>query len=117
MTIIQFPGKFKQPPPRPQQQAPKRAAPRPGGACGKPKAKEGIANKAIRLVLSVIWCLCMLTWPLPQWVLSMDVFFQFLRMLYYSTTPGMHAGWTFTMHFAFMIGFYFFIFFYKPAWR
>lgn len=114
MTIIQFPGKFR-PPPRPL--APQRPVPKARAAAGSTVRKRSLGYKVARALTNVLWCVVIFTWPLLEWVLSMDVLFQFLRMLYYSGTPGMHAGWTFTMHFLIFIGLYFFMVFYKAEWR
>ena len=65
-------------------------------------------------VMRVIWLLVVLTWPLVSWVVSLYVFFQFLRMLYYWSTPGSHAGWSFLAHFAVLVFLICFTALYKP---
>lgn len=46
-----------------------------------------------KIILAIFWI------PI-KWILSMDCFFQLLRMLYYWNTPGIHAGWIFLAHFS-----------------
>lgn len=62
---------------------------------------------AIQIILAIFWI------PI-KWVLSIDCFFQLLRMLYYWNTPGIHAGWTFLMHFALLTALMIFITSSKP---
>lgn len=42
----------------------------------------------------------LLIWPLFRWVLSINVFFQFLRMLYYWDNQEVNAGCVFLLHFS-----------------
>ena len=51
-------------------------------------------------VARVAFLLC---WPLLRWLMSLDVFVQFVRMLWYWNTPGVHAGITFAVHFAVLV--------------
>ena len=100
-TIIKFPSHgdtFKG--------APVRDPSKPGGVI-KSKAAAVIAG-----LWRFVWVLFVLLWPIVGWVFSIEVFFQFLRMLYYWNTPAIHAGWTFLIHFSalavltYMVGFY-----------
>ena len=61
----------------------------------------------IQIVLAIFWI------PI-KWILSIDCFFQLLRMMYYWNTPGIHAGWTFLMHFALLTTLMIFITSSKP---
>lgn len=61
----------------------------------------------IQIILAIFWI------PI-KWVLSIDCFFQLLRMLYYWNTPGIHAGWMFLMHFALLTALMIFITSSKP---
>lgn len=47
----------------------------------------------------VVWIAVVLLSPVLEKILSIDVFFQFIRVLYYWNTPSVHAGWTFLLHF------------------
>ncbi len=53
--------------------------------------------------LAVIWSLLLLCFFVVKWVvliaIGADLLYQFFRMLYYWHTPGMHAGWTFLLHY------------------
>ena len=48
---------------------------------------------------TVAWVLLYFTRPVWVAIYGADVFFQFLRMLYYWNTPGVHAGWTLVGHY------------------
>ena len=87
------------------------------GATSRDSVMSGSLIKATTSVLVAglwrfVWVLFVLLWPIVGWVFSIEVFFQFLRMLYYWNTPATHAGWTFLIHFSalavltYMVGFY-----------
>ncbi len=61
-----------------------------------------------------IWVFTVLVWPLLKWIISIDCFFQLVRMMYYWNTPGMHVGWTFIAHFAVLTALTYFVSVYKP---
>lgn len=65
-------------------------------------------------LVKVVWFVAVLVWPILKWVLSIEVFFQMLRMFYHWNTPGIHAGWTFMLHFAVLTALTYFVAFYKP---
>ncbi len=60
-----------------------------------------------------IWVFTVLVWPLLKWIISIDCFFQLVRMMYYWNTPRMHAGWTFIVHFAVLTALTYFVSVYK----
>lgn len=76
---------------------------------GKPPAKAG-SNVLVR----VLWVVLALLWVPVKWVLSVDVFWQFLRMVYYWNDPAVHAGWTFAGHFALLVALTYFVMHHKP---
>ncbi|MGK5079104.1 KleE stable inheritance protein [Janthinobacterium sp. HLX7-2] len=51
-------------------------------------------------IRQIVWVLTVLCWPLLRFVMVCDVLFQLLRALVLWDTPGTHAGWTFTLHYA-----------------
>jgi hypothetical protein len=61
-----------------------------------------------------IWVFTVLVWPLLKWIISIDCLFHLVRMMYYWNTPGMHAGWTFIVHFAVLTALTYFVSAYKP---
>lgn len=68
----------------------------------RPIAKTVTADKSNGFfagLVMVVWIIVVLAWPILQWLLSMDVLFQLICMLYHWNTPGVHAGWTFFLHF------------------
>lgn len=67
-----------------------------------------------RAILRGFWVVTALVWPLLKWVLSIDCFFQLVRMIYYWDTPGTYAGWTFLGHFVVLTAMTYFVTLYKP---
>ena len=65
-------------------------------------------------VVKAVWVVVVLVWPLLKWIVSIDVFFQFIRMVYHWNTPGVLAGWTFLAHFAVLVALTYFVSIYKP---
>jgi hypothetical protein len=53
-------------------------------------------------------------WPIVRWILSIDVFFRFLVMLWRWNTPGAHAGWTFAFHLGVLVTLTLLLATYKP---
>jgi hypothetical protein len=74
-----------------------------------PKRKPFFAG-----LLRFVWVVTVLVWPVLKWVLSIEVFFQFVRMLYHWNTPGVYAGWTFALHFAVLTMITYFVSVHKP---
>ena len=84
-----------------------------------PIAEFNSANEPTRPVVSgglvkVVWVVAVLVWPVLKWVVTLDVLFQFVRMLYHWNTPGVFAGWTFMLHFAVLTALTYFVSMYKP---
>lgn len=65
-------------------------------------------------VLRGLWVVTVLLWPLLKWIVALDCVFQLLRTVYYWDTRGVHAGWTFMLHFAVLTGLTYFVSVYKP---
>ena len=65
-------------------------------------------------MVRTIWVVTVLIWPVLRWVLSFEVLFQMVRMFYYWNTPGVHAGWTFLLHFAVLTAITYFVSAYTP---
>jgi hypothetical protein len=63
---------------------------------------------------AVVWIVVVLLSPVLEKILSIDVFFQFIRMMYYWNTPAVHAGWTFLLHFGALTALICYVAFYKP---
>jgi hypothetical protein len=87
-NIIQFPRRDSPAPTR--DLAPPVVQPKPlDGAGG-----GGVLSNLIK----VVWVVTVLLWPLMKWILSLDVLFQFARMIYHWNTPDVYATWTFLLH-------------------
>lgn len=65
-------------------------------------------------LVKFLWVVTVLVWPILKWILSIEVFFQFARMLYYWNTPGVFAGWTFMLHFSVLTAITYFVSIYQP---
>ncbi|ECZ2944950.1 protein kleE [Salmonella enterica] len=77
-------------------------------------ARRFTAAAVLNVVVRFVWVITVLVWPVAKWIISIDVFFQFLRMFYHWDTPGVHAGWTFLAHFAVLTALTYFVSLYKP---
>ena len=103
-NIIQFPRRDS---PAPASDlAPPRLTPKPMDGT---RGGDFLSN-----LVKVVWVFTVLMWPLTKWILSLDVLFQFVRMLYHWNTPGVYATWTFLLHFAVLILLTYFVSLYKP---
>ena len=104
-NIVKFPRASKPPAPEPVQPAAPAAAP------AAPKAEgRGLVAGLVKFV----WVATVLVWPVLKWVVSIEVFFQLLRTMYHWNTPGVHAGWTFLLHFGVLTALTYLVAFYKP---
>lgn len=65
-------------------------------------------------VVKGVWVFTVLVWPILKWIISIDCFFQIIRMIYHWETPGVYAGWTFLFHFAVLTALTYFVSVYKP---
>ena len=99
--------------PRNEQAEP--VAPMEAVASVKPVKVSNAKGKAFLAgVLRFVWIAVVLVWPVLKWLVSIEVFFQFLRMVYHWNTPGEYAGWTFLLHFAVLTALTYFVSIYKP---
>ncbi len=98
-NIVKFPGQTNG-----GEEAPKVAVPVPKPA----GAGIGVA------LFKAVWVVIVLIWPILKWVVALDCVFQLIRMIYHWNTSGVHAGWTFMMHFALLTALTYFVSFYKP---
>ena len=79
-----------------------------------PAAPKAVDQGLLAGMVKFLWVTTVLVWPILKWILSIEVFFQFARMLYYWNTPGVIAGWTFLLHFAVLTAITYFVSIYKP---
>lgn len=94
---------------------PRRAKPAiedvPKGATPSPTlVKTGIGAA----VLKAVWVVVVLVWPILKWVVALDCVYHLIRMMYYWNTPGVHAGFTFLLHFAALTMLTYFVSVYRP---
>lgn len=61
--------------------------------------------------LKAAWVVTVLLWPLLKWIVSLDVVFQFGRMLFFWS--AFNAG-TFAAHFLFLVALTYFVVIFKP---
>jgi hypothetical protein len=102
--IIMFPKSAKAPDPVAQE-------------VHRPLAKAvpaGKGNGFFAGLVMVVWVVVVLAWPMLQWIVSMDVLFQLIRMMYHWNTPGGHVGWTFLLHFGLLFILTCFVSLYQP---
>ena len=84
---------------------------KPKAAVPTPKAQQPGVGAA---VVKGVWVFTVLVWPILKWIVSIDCFFQFVRMIYHWDMPGVYAGWTFMLHFAVLTTLTYFVSIYKP---
>ncbi|MCL7423227.1 MAG: protein kleE [Methylobacter sp.] len=101
-NIIKFPQKNTQP----KDSDP--ATVKPAKNCD--SKKKSVLDRSLHFV----WVVVVLIWPILKWMLSLDVFFQMLRMVYHWNTPGIYAGWTFLLHFSALTALTYFVSFFRP---
>jgi hypothetical protein len=64
-------------------------------------------------IIGLVWLLLGMFWPLLNWIITMDVFFQLLRAVYYSNTP-VHATLQAAIHGFVYILLSLFVYLYRP---
>jgi hypothetical protein len=64
--------------------------------------------------IGLVWLILGMFWPLLNWLAAMDVVFQFLRALYYSNTPAIHATLQAWIHGVLYILLSLFVYLYRP---
>jgi hypothetical protein len=65
-------------------------------------------------IIGLVWLLLGMFWPLLNWIITMDVFFQFLRAVYYLSTPVIHATLQASIHGVLYILLSLFVYLYRP---
>lgn len=105
-NIVKFPRLTKPPPPEPVEPPPAAAPP--------PALPEPRGRGFVAALIRFVWFATVLVWPILKWVAAIEVFFQFVRMLYHWNTPGVYAGWTFLLHFTVLTVLTYLVSVYKP---
>jgi hypothetical protein len=77
-------------------------------------APSAQGSGALAGIVKAVWVVTVLLWPFARWIIGIDVAFQAVRMFWYWHTPGVHAGWTFLLHFAVLTALTYFVSLYKP---
>lgn len=86
----------------------------PGLAAQEKPAPAALLRGLFASVVKAVWVVVVLVWPLLKWIVSLDVIFRLIRMIYHWNTPGVFAGWTFLAHFAVLVALTYFVSIYKP---
>lgn len=79
-----------------------------------PETVQPVKKENDPFLLKFVWVVVVLLWPILKWVVSIDCVVQLLRTMYYWNTAGVHAGWTFALHFAALTALTYFVSIYKP---
>jgi hypothetical protein len=64
--------------------------------------------------IGLVWLFLGLFWPLFKWIVAMDVVFQLLRALYYSSEPAIHATLQAAIHAFLYLLLSLFVYLYRP---
>ncbi|EIJ6557039.1 KleE stable inheritance protein [Vibrio fluvialis] len=109
-NIIKFPkaGPTNSGPPDPQPKVHTNQEPR------KPQSNPTKGGGVLAAILRWVWVAVVLVWPLLKWIISIEVFFQGIRAVYYWNDPTIHAGWTFLAHFTVLTALTYFVSVFKP---
>jgi hypothetical protein len=78
--------------------------------------QAGLSQGAWRAAVSVLYFLAVITYPFLKWIFGIDVFLQFLKMLFTWNEPHVHSGWTFLAHFGLLTAYTCFVTLYRPSW-
>jgi len=65
-------------------------------------------------IIAIVWGITALSWIVLRFIIPVVVFWQFLRMIWFWDTPGVHAGWQFLAYFAGYTALYYFVAVYRP---
>jgi hypothetical protein len=90
----------------------------------RPAAKTALVMQGIRFfarflvglvkgVSAIVFLVGCAIWPVLAWIISADLLFHFIRMIYFWNTPDTYAGWIFLLHLGVPIicmGYFIFIF-------
>lgn len=108
--ILQFPAGGNSP-------TPSEESKNDDSAAAPQQRKHTKAASVAKGMLKGLWVLTGLTWPLLRRVFALDLVFQFVRMLWHWNTPGLHAGWTFMLHYCVVLYSLLFRRGLHPRWR
>ena len=97
-NIIQFPEKLKQN--RPE------ALP-----CQSTSHKRKKVGTAFKYLFIFIQTVLVLLWPIIRWLVYLDLFFYFLKMIMHTNN---HAGFDFMLHYPIVLSGILFVFLYRP---
>lgn len=86
----------------------------PDPAPAKKPSGPGVGNKFLSGMVTTLWFVLALVWPVLRWLLALDVVFRGVLMAWHWDTPGSYAGWTFVLHFALLVALTFFVSVFKP---
>lgn len=75
---------------------------------------SSVEASAMDKIIAVVWSITAFCWGFLRFIIPLVVFWQFLRMLWFWNTPGVHAGWNFLAYFAGYTALYYFVAFYRP---
>lgn len=75
---------------------------------------QGPVKKLLSGVVTALWFVLALVWPVLRWVIALDIVFRGAAMVWHWDTPGTYAGWTFAAHFAVFVVLTFFVSVFKP---
>ena len=95
----------------------------PHHAAQKRSSQEGVINshrmgswkQFLLWMMGLVWLLLALFWPLLNWIVAMEVVFQFVRALYYANTPGTHATLQASIHGVSYLLLSCFVYLYRPT--
>lgn len=76
---------------------------------------EPLGRRLWNAGVCAVWVLIALIWPVLKWIVAMEVFFQFMRMLWHWNTPDSNAGWQFGLHFVAFTAITYFVMIFRPA--
>lgn len=83
-----------------------------------PVKKTVNGKKVVKLVFGIavraVWTLAVITWPILKWVISLEVLWRLLLVVYHRDDPGSHAGLIFCLHFLAFSAITYFVTIYKP---
>ena len=65
-------------------------------------------------LITLIWMLIVLVWPVLQWLISLYCVLLMMRMFYYWNEPDMNAGWTFLGYFTLLVALNVFVSEFRP---
>jgi hypothetical protein len=77
-------------------------------------AKGGLSWTIWTFGINALYAVAALSFPLVSWMFAVDVFSQFVRMLFMWNSPGAHAGLGFVVHMGVFTAYVCFCTLYRP---